>query len=322
MTRKNGFSIACLFLSALFATAAQAATIEVTGTDLNGGRLATYASGDTLRVTGEPLEARGWETLSSYSQSFSLELVNGQTSIPNKAMYNNAYLTSLTANDVTAIGAEAFAASVLTSVYLPKATTVGEAAFASSNLENASLPEVRTVGNRAFSGCPIRNVSLPSATEIGDFAFNNCSRLTTVSLPVAAAVGVRAFYGSALTGVALPKATSAGNESFSGCSSLAIASLPMATAIGARAFDGCVALKELHLDDADPTTGADAFRNVPSGLLIYTNNRSLKGTTYPDGYKLVTPGKESGGGCNSGLWGWSQLSILTALAAAVRKRGA
>jgi hypothetical protein len=306
---KNRCKVACLFLLAICVTSAQAATVDADATLLNAGRRPTYSAGDTIRVTGmAQLNTTGWQTLASATQNFSLELENRQTSIPNRAMYSNGYLTSLTANSVTTVGTDAFTASVLTSASLPAATTIGEAAFANSRLASIFLPAARTIGARAFSGCPLTDVSLPAATNIGDFAFNECSRLTSASLPAATGLGLRAFYGSALTRISLPRATRLGNESFSGASSLTSASLPAVTAIGERAFDGCVALGELYLDKADPTTGANAFRDVPYGLLIYASRRHLKGTAYPAGYRLVTSASGGGGGCNAG-------APLTALAA-------
>ncbi|MDR1874000.1 MAG: leucine-rich repeat domain-containing protein [Synergistaceae bacterium] len=298
-----------------------AATVAVTGESLNEGTPPVYASGDTIQVTGATLSAAGWETLALATSNFALEFENGQTSIPGKAMYNNGYLTSLTANDVTTVGADAFAASVLTNVTLPAATAIGEAAFATSDLASASLPVVKTIETRAFSGTPLTSVSLPAATEIGDFAFNECTRLTSVSLPVAATVGTRAFYGSGLTSVTLPAATAIGSQAFLGSSQLKSATLPVVKTIGDRAFEGCVTLGELHLDDADPTTGTDAFKSVPSGLLIYTSKKALKGTAYPDGYRLVTSGEDSGGGgCNTGIGG--VLAILAAWTAGMAgKRG-
>ncbi|GHT02627.1 hypothetical protein AGMMS50276_32600 [Synergistales bacterium] len=310
------FSFLSVLLTANISFAA--ATVEVTGKSLNEGTPPVYTSGNTIRVTGEALSATGWETLALTTLDFALELENGQTSIPNKAMYNNGYLTSLTSNNVTTVGADAFAASVLTSVTLPVATAIGEAAFATSNLASVSLPLVKTIGSRAFSGTPLTSVSLPVATEIGDFAFNECTRLTSVSLPVAATVGTRTFYGSGLMDINLPATTAIGSQSFLNSSQLKSATLPAVRTIGDRAFEGCVTLGELHLDNADPATGTDAFKNVPSGLLIYTNKKTLKGTAYPAGYKLVTSGESSGGGCNTGVGG--ALAIFAAWTALKRRK--
>jgi hypothetical protein len=320
---KNRFYRSVVLFAVLFmmAGAACAATVEADAASLNAGALPAYSAGDTIQVIGSAqLGATGWSTLALATSGFTLELENGQTSIPAKAMYNNGFLTSLTANSVTTVGADAFAASVLTSATLPAATAIGEAAFATSELASASLPVVKTIGTRAFSGTPLASVSLPAATEIGDFAFNECTRLTSVSLPVAATVGTRAFYGSGLTSVTLPAATAIGSQSFLGSSQLKSATLPVVRTIGDRAFENCVTLGELHLDNADPTTGTDAFKSVPSGLLIYTNNRSLKGTTYPGGYRLVTSGEDAGSGCNTGVGGALAIfAVWTALKRLSRK---
>jgi hypothetical protein len=294
------------FLCVLLPATAWAAVVEVDAASLNDGEIPSYRAGDTIRVTGtEQLRIDGWATLAAAGDKFTLELENGQATIPTKAMYNNAFLTAVTADSVTTVGSDAFTASVLTSVYLPLATTIGEAAFANSDLTYADLPAVREIGQRAFSGCVgLMDIELPLATTIDDFAFNDCSKLASAYLPVATTIGLRAFYGCAsLRDVSLPKATTIGNSAFQGSSDLQTISLPSVRSIGVGAFESCVSLAELYLDDADPTTGTDAFKGVPSGLLIYTNQKTLKGTNYPADYRLVLPEGASGGGCNAGALG-------------------
>jgi hypothetical protein len=304
-------------------TMARAEVIEADAESLNvGDALPTYRVGDTLRVLGtEQLSAAGWSALTSAEQNFVLELDNGQTSIPAKAM-QNARLTSLTAKDVTTVGESAFSASLLASVELPVAVTIGDAAFSTTELTEISLPLAKEIGERAFSNCvALTKADLPVATTVGQMAFNGDSKLASVTLPLATAVGLRAFYGDvSLTEISLPRAATVGNEAFDGCSALANATLPAVTKIGDRAFENCTALSHLYLDGADPTTGADAFKGVPALTIHVDKNKTLKGT-YPAGYRLDYPAESgsSGGGCDAGIPGMALLAL--ALFAFGRKNG-
>jgi hypothetical protein len=285
------------FMLIVSEAAAWAAVVEVRAASLNDSKFPAYNSGDTIHVTGtEQLNSVGWSTLNSSTKdsarkNFGLVLDNGQTSVPADAMRYNGYLTSFNASAVKTIGSAAFMTCPLTSAFLPRAETIGDESFAGCDkLASVYLPVAKEIGRRAFSVCTkLTGVSLPEAVKIGDFAFNGSSQLKNVSLPLATELGVRSFYGSALTRVSLPKVRTIGSESFAVCTQLVSASLPTVEAIQSKAFEGCSALKEIHLDNADPSTGKDAFRGVPRGLLIYADREKLKGTDYPEGYRLVHP---------------------------------
>jgi hypothetical protein len=302
-----------VFLMLAFEAAAWAETIGVKAELLNSGKLPDYNAGDTIRVIGTvQLNSTGWSALNSGTKdsakkNFSLVLNNGQTSIPADAMKYNGYLTSLNAVDVKTVGNSAFTACSISSVSLPRASAIGDSAFSTCDrLTGIYLPVVREVGRRAFSGCSkLTGISLPEAVKIGDFAFNGSSQLKNVSLPAVTELGTRSFYGGALISVSLPRARLIGSESFAVCAQMESAALPAAEVIQSRAFENCTALRELHLDNADPSTGTNAFNGVPDNLLIYTNRTRLKGTTYPKHHALVVSGassKSSGGGCNTGIF--------------------
>ena len=325
MKNRLYWSLALLmFLMLAFETDAWAKAVEARAESLNSGKLPAYNAGDTISVVGtEQLNSTGWSALNSGTKdiakkNFSLVLNNGQTSIPANAMKYNGYLISLNAADVRTIGSSAFTACSLSSVSLQEALIIGDNAFSTCDrLTGIYLPVVREVGRRAFSGCSkLTGISLPKAERIGYFAFNGSSQLKNASLPEAAELGTRSFYGSALTSVSLPMARMIGSESFAGCTQMTRAALPVVEVIQSRAFEGCTALEELHLDDADPSTGTNAFNGVPGGLLIYTNKSRLKGTEYPKDHSLVISGassKSSGGGCNTGIF--ASLLVIAAFAA-------
>jgi hypothetical protein len=313
----------------LFSAAAEAAEVPVTVVDLNNGErtLPSYEKGATLVVQGiGEVDKEGWKKLKEASLPFALVLKNGQKSIPageKAGEFRN--LTSLTASTVTHVGKMAFMGSpVLKSVSLEAATDIAENAFNTcEELKEVFLPKVSTLGNGVFaSSRKLESVALPLVADIPSRAFANCTALKSLSLPVAWKIGPNAFDScSALTTVSLPAVTEIGLRAFYNANSLNEISMPKVLRISEEAFAGCVSLRVLRLENADPTVAKDAFSRVPR-VTIYSNRKILTSGNYPHydlaGSQYPKKSSGSGGGCDPGM-GFLALAPLAAFCARKRR---
>jgi hypothetical protein len=145
-----------------------------------------------------------------------LTLPSTVTTIGEGAFAGLSKLYQLDLNNVTNIGAYAFAESGLNSVTLPAGLTVlAEGAFyGCSALSSVNAENLTTIGDSAFYGCSaLKTIDLSSATTIGANAFKQ-SGLTSVTATAAIEIGASAFERSKLVKVELPKAQILGDSAF------------------------------------------------------------------------------------------------------------
>ncbi|MDR3355375.1 MAG: leucine-rich repeat domain-containing protein, partial [Synergistaceae bacterium] len=246
-----------------------ALTIDVA--TLNGGPTITLTPNEVIEVTGtDQINTKGWNTLKALTgNNFSLVFNNGQLTIPNKAMLNNSFLTSFTANNVTAIGEYAFyGCTSLAQTSLPAGvTSIGNNAFSMcTNLALTSLPPgLTSISYSAFSFCPsLALTSLPSGlTSIGGNAFRACTSLALTSLPSGlTSIGGNAFYYcTSLALTSLPSGlTSFGEYVFIYCAGLEwldLSSCVGLTSIGYGAFKHCESLATVAMPPVRPTEGGN-----------------------------------------------------------------
>jgi len=113
-------------------------------------------------------------------------------------------------NDVTEIGAYAFANTGITSVTLPSS--------------------IKVIGDNAFSGCKtLAKVNIPEGvTQIGKSAFSNTGLTGDLRIPNSVTeIGSNAFENLAITSVSLPSSIkSIGARAFQGCKVLANVTVP------------------------------------------------------------------------------------------------
>lgn len=113
------------------------------------------------------------------------------------------------AEGLTTIGAGAFQGiTALTSVTLPdEVTSIGANAFAGSGLTSITLQEgLLSIGDNAFKGTKLSAIQLPQTlTTIGSGAFSETTNLTSnVSIPASVTeIKANAFAGSGLTSITL-----------------------------------------------------------------------------------------------------------------------
>ena len=111
-----------------------------------------------------------------------------------------------------------------------------------------------------------------SVTTIGSNAFFDCSALTSVEMPKATTIGSNAFFDcSALTSVSMPSVTTIGDWAFASCDALTSVDIPAScTFIGSYPFAGCTALKEIVVDENNPSYSSSdgALYNKNKNILI------------------------------------------------------
>ncbi len=135
------------------------------------------------------------------------------TSIPKQQFYNLKSLKKVNLNNnVTSIGAEAFALTGLTSIVIPNSvTSIGDFAFYRSELAEVSLPNgMKTIPYGMFSNCKnLESITIPSSvTHIDADAFYECENLATVEIKTdsqLAKISKHAFYDCyKITSLVLP----------------------------------------------------------------------------------------------------------------------
>ena len=166
------------------------------------------------------------------------------TTLGTSAFAENKTLTSIIANNITAINDNAFFWCNLTFVDFPKATSIGDRAFYTCPLVSINFPNVASIGKEAFDSCEnLVSVDFPKVNSIDDETFSYCDSLTNISFPNVTSIGDEAFYSCInLVSVDFPKVDSIGLEAFSCCDSLTNISFPNATYIDLGAFSYCISL--------------------------------------------------------------------------------
>ena len=180
-------------------------------------------------------------------------VINGGTSIGERAFLNCSGLTSVTIPDsVTSIGQSAFLnCSGLTSITIPDSvTSIGQSAFLNcSGLTSITIPDsVTSIGNGAFVNCSSLttvNWNATNCTTAGsssNYIFSGSTSLTTVVIGNnVQAIPAYAFNNcGVLTSITIPSSvTTIGNEAFRYCRLTSITIPSSVTSIGEYAFDGC-----------------------------------------------------------------------------------
>ena len=199
-----------------------------------------------------------------------VSILDGVTTIGDKAFYNCTGLTSVTIpGSVTTIGSGTFSGCTgLTDITIPgSVTTIGSSAFGGcTNLTSIDIHEgVTTIGSSAFSGCTgLTSITIPrSVTFIGDGAFENTPWLSTKQndnpLVVVNSILID---GSTATGeVSIPSGvTTIGSSAFNSCTGLTNIIIPSSViSIGDKAFYKCTNLESVIIPGSITSIGDGAF---------------------------------------------------------------
>ncbi len=226
--------------------------------------------------------------------------------------FENAALTEVafaSNNEVTAIPAGAFENSKLTKISLPdNVTSVGADAFAGSALYAFQGSGVKEIGDRAFAGCnALTEVRLADGVErMGDEVFASCLSLERVEMPSVYELGSRTFVGAVklsyvrfgndaktmgeetfretnltrvdFSNVVSAEFTSVGVGAFYNAKKLETVLLPASvTKVEANAFNGCTALTTVVGMEQIADFGAQSFYNTS---LPYLNLLAAKRIGY------------------------------------------
>lgn len=148
-------------------------------------------------------------------------------------------ITSLSAPNVTSVGAYAFYGTGLTGALdLLLCTSIGAYAFCQcTNITSLSIPNVTSVGTNAFQYCnKLTALDAPNLTTLGGYAFsgNNTYKMTfkSINLPKCTAIPASTLgYCVDLTKLVLPECKSIGNSSLTNCNNLKFVDLPKCTSI-------------------------------------------------------------------------------------------
>ena len=220
-------NIKIFLLSLASSFGAMAADIDVTPGQLES-LLGNIGTDTTLKLKGS-IDARdlaALENLSNSVESLDLSEVKIEAlSTPNRKYFGRTLFSQ------GEIPAYTFFKSGVNTLVLPQdVTTIGAGAFAGSDITEIVIPEgVTSIGDYAFYGCQsLKGVTLPSSVKtIGKGAFGNCNSLTELDL--------------AKTGLTyLPERVCAGSLN------LERLTLPQVEKIGREAFSH-TAIKELDL---------------------------------------------------------------------------
>ena len=167
------------------------------------------------------------------------DIVINHSSIAAYAFANNTGITSLTAPNVTSVGAYAFyAAGITGALDFPLCTTIGAYAFCGSrDIESLSIPNVTSVGTNAFQYCnKLAALDAPNLTTLGQYAFsgNNTYKMgfKSINLPKCTAIPASTLtYCANVTELVLPECKSVGNSSLTNWTNLQYVDLPKCTSI-------------------------------------------------------------------------------------------
>ena len=194
-------------------------------------------------------------------------------------------------------------------------TGIGAFAFAHSKITGLTVPAgVKYLGSYSFYKSPaLSSLTIGSGvTEIRDHAFSDCDSLTTLVVPDnVTSIGASAFYSSMLQTVEIGSGVanigyyafayctgmydltlseglvSISDHAFFNCWSLTSVSIPPSVQnIDDEAFCDCNQLNKASFAGDPPTLGTDVFKNTPESFCIY----------YPDDNAnwVITDGKWNG----------------------------
>ena len=193
-------------------------------------------------------------------------------------------------------------------------TGIGAFAFAHSKITSLTVPSgVKYLGSYSFYKSPaLSSLTIGSGvTEIRDHAFSDCDSLTTLVVPDnVTSIGASAFYSAMLQTVEIGSGvTNIGYWAFAYCTNMTVLTLSEGlVSISDHAFLNCWKLPSVsipasvqNIDDEafcdcnqlnkanfvnPPTLGSDVFKNTPESFCIY----------YPDNNPnwVITDGKWNG----------------------------
>ncbi len=207
------------------------------------------------------------------------------TEIPSSA-FEKSWVTDVALPDnVTKIGANAFAESALHTFVGDGVTVIGDSAFANCNaLVQIALPDgASKLGNGVFAGClALESVTMPSVAELGKQTFYGCEKLANVTFGAnTKTIGEETFIGTAITVLDLSNVQSADFETIGanvcyGCEKLTTVTLPdSVTKIATGAFSGCTALTTVNGIERITDFGAQSFYNTKLSSLPLTAARRI-----------------------------------------------
>jgi hypothetical protein len=189
------------------------------------------------------------------SKAIEGDVVLNGTSIGSYTFHGCSKITSLSAPNVTAVGAYAFCATGLTGALdLPLCESIDDYAFQNSRgIESLSIPNVTEVGTYAFQYCnKLAVLDAPNLITLGGYAFsgNNTYKMTckSINLPKCTAIPASTLtYFSNVTELILPECKSIGNSSCTNWSNLQYVDLPKCTSIANYGLRNNGALETLIL---------------------------------------------------------------------------
>lgn len=245
---------------------------------------------------------------SNYSKVKSVTITGNVTEIVENAFASCSNLTqvTITANEITGIGAAAFQnTKSLTTIQIPASvTTIGDGAFSGSGISTFTVAEgnksfkadadkalltydgktlfafapkatgsytipdgVVTIGNSSFQNTALTSLEIPgTVTSIGEDAFA-LSALTSIVIPSSVeTIGEAAFVQSALTSIVIPESV---------------------TTIGNDAFMWSVLTTVTFEGTEAPTIGTGIFGNCPNltGIFVPANATGYTGDGASENWK-------------------------------------
>lgn len=106
------------------------------------------------------------------------------TSLRDSAFYNDKQLSSVTLQNVTHVGANAFErCTLLSKCSVDKMQTCGDSAFSRANLSQAVFPNLSAIARNMFVFCSyLKKVKCDKAISIDERAFNGCASLEVIDI--------------------------------------------------------------------------------------------------------------------------------------------
>lgn len=251
----------------------------------NPKTVVTYESGDVeeYEISGQ----LGSNSIPNIEYVVGIEIGNAVTSIDEYALYDSAWLQSVTIPaSVSSIGYEAFAntgpepmaisVSLKNKVYDSRngcnaiIRTSDDTLIVGSG--NTIIPAgVTSIGEGAFGYCgSLTSIVIPnSVTSIGNSAFECCPLLDSIIIPNSvSSIGYGAFLDcSMMTSVTIGNnVTTIGHDAFGYCGNLTSITIPSnVTSIGQMAFSNCDNLTTFTMQGKTKAQVL-AMNNVPWGL--------------------------------------------------------
>lgn len=160
-------------------------------------------------------------------------------------------ITSFSSNDITNVGAYAFAyCTKMTSIDLPNVTSIGLYGFSNAGITSADFPKLQSINTNGFYSCTkLKTVRLPSLKTGAAGAFISCSAVERIDL--------------------LSLGTVAANT-FSGCfvlTALILRSQTLIPLVAASAFTNCLHIHGTKNSTYNPQGLKDGYIYVPKELI-------------------------------------------------------